>query len=70
MEELGAQESVGGHAALRMADQPERLNFAVTDLVVNQADDILQVFVIGRRPDLGRSIWRGNNEAVFFLEIH
>src|SRR5437660_998091 len=40
-EEVCADNSVGGHAALRVPDQPERLDVFFADLLDDEVDDVL-----------------------------
>ena len=64
-EKIGAQEAVGSHAALRVADEPESFHVLLADLIDERGDDILQVLVVGRGPDARRRIRRGDDQAVF-----
>src|SRR5713226_8950733 len=41
LEEVCADNSVGGHAALRVPDQPERLDVFFADLLDDEVDDVL-----------------------------
>src|SRR4030095_2798507 len=70
LKEVRAHDSVGGHAALRMPHQPERLYVLFADLLDDEVDDVLQVFVVGSRPRPGRGVRRGDHQPIFVLVVH
>jgi hypothetical protein len=52
-----------------VADEPERFDVFLSELVVHERDDVLQVLVIGGRPDARRRIRRGNDQPVLVLVV-
>ncbi len=63
--EVRAQEPIGGHAALGVADKPERLDVLLADLIDERGDDILKVGVVDIRPHVRRGVGRGDDQPVF-----
>src|ERR1700687_4507822 len=70
LEEVRADDPVGGQAALRVPNQPERLDVLLADLLDDEVDDVLQVLVVRRRPRPRRGVWGGDDQAVFVLVVH
>ena len=73
-EEVRAQESIGSHATLRMADQPEGSDAISTEPLDHHIDDVLQVLIISfgcphaSRLGCGRRR-SGDHQAVLVAEV-
>ena len=70
LEEVGPDYPVRGHTTLRVADEPERLDVLLAELVEHEIDDVLQVLVVGCRPDARRRVRRGDDQSVLVLVVH
>src|SRR5262249_19070229 len=68
-EEIGSNNPVRGHASLRVADEPERFDVLLSELVVHESDDVLEVLVVSGRPNGRRRIGRGNDQPVLVLVV-